>query len=447
MPEHRSRSRGTAGPHMKTVHDAVHGSLDIGGVFLELLDSTEFQRLHGVHQLGLASLVFPGANHTRLEHSLGVWHIGTRMAEETGTADGKDEIAAACLLHDIGHPPYSHTLECIFHDVFGIGHEEMSQRIITGESNIVQEDEYLHDRIPIPEILKAAGLDPRDVAGFVAGEPGIRPERILERFTNKKINKDKKRAHLGQLLNGAFDADQLDYLLRDAHHTGVAYGVIDLSRIVRTVAFKDGRLVVLKSGLVALESVIVARALMYSSVYFHRTARIAEMMLARAVERINNLKELNLHKMVDSELIQHLTGAGGFQKDIALRLKYRRLFKKAYSISAIGLPDERKEKLSELKESRYRREVEEDIARHAKVPEGYVIVDLPSSEDYFSKSSMKKADIMIFDEESAKIQPLSKHSPLARALDLRVVPEWALMVSTDGKLRSEVSRAAKLLLP
>ena len=77
MHEKRCRTAAPAGPQRKTVHDAVHGSLDIGGVFLELLDSPEFQRLHGIHQLGLAHLVFPGANHTRLEHSLGVWHIGT----------------------------------------------------------------------------------------------------------------------------------------------------------------------------------------------------------------------------------------------------------------------------------------------------------------------------------------------------------------------------------
>jgi HD superfamily phosphohydrolase len=446
MPEKRGPTGAGAGQQRKTVHDAVHGSLDIGGVFLKLLDSPELQRLHGIHQLGLAHLVFPGANHTRLEHSLGVWHIGTRMTEQMGIGENQDEIAAACLLHDVGHAPYSHTLEYLLHDVLGTDHMEITRSIITGKYDILGPEAQPPGRQRIPEILDDAGLDPRMVAGCVAGEEGLRPDSVLERFGPKTSSKPKHGVHLGQLLHGALDADQLDYLLRDAHYTGVAYGVIDLPRLLRTVAFHEGRLVVHKSGLAAVESMLVARALMYSSVYFHRTVRICEMMLARAVERMERLGELDLPRMTDCELAHHLACAGKYQRDIALRLKYRRLFKRAFSVPVQGLDEERAAGLARLDEPAVRRAVEDEIARRAGVEEGYVIVDLPSKEILLSEPRMHMTDVLILDEERGKLQPLSKHSPLARALQFRQVPDWAVMVSTDARARSKVAEAAKRVL-
>jgi HD superfamily phosphohydrolase len=446
MPEKRHRNGAPADAPRKTVHDPVHGSLDIGGVFLELLDSPELQRLHGIHQLGLAELVFPGANHTRLEHSLGVWHIGTMMAEHMGIREGRDELSAACFLHDVGHAPYSHTLEYILQDVLGTDHMELTRSIITGKYDVLGPYESMRDRRRIPEILEDSGLDVAQVAGYVAGEPGLRPDSVLEQFAPKGQKQPGGFAHLGQLLHGALDADQLDYLLRDAHYTGVAYGVIDLSRLLGTMAFHDGRLVVHKSGLVAVESMLVARALMYSSVYFHRTVRICEMMLARAVERMEGLGGLDLPRMTDCELMHHLAGAGKYQRDIALRLKYRRLFKRAYSLPASGLDEDRAAGLARLDDPTVRQSVEDEIARRAGVEEGYVIVDLPSKEVILSEPRMHKTDVLILDEERGKLQPLSKHSPLARALQFRRVPDWAVMVSTDAGMRSKVAAAAKRVL-
>jgi hypothetical protein len=430
----------------KTVHDAVHGSLDIGGVFLELLDSAEFQRLHGIHQLGLAKLVFPGANHTRLEHSLGVWHIGTRMAEETGIDEGRDEIAAACFLHDVGHPPFSHTLESILHAALGIDHEEITRRIITGRYDILRDGERLPARKRLPAILEDAALDPKVVAGYVSAGQSSRPDSVLERFAPGTRGRTEDRAYLAQILHGALDADQLDYLLRDARYTGVAYGVVDLARLLRTMVFHDRRLVVLKNGLAAVESMLVARALMYSSVYFHKTVRIGEMMMARAVERMDNLRELDLPRMVDSELLGHLSSAGGFQRDIALRIKYRRLFKKALAIPAAGIEEERAARLSGLEDPALRRSVEDEIARRSGVEEGYVIVDMPAKEVLLSEPRMRQTDVLILDEERRSLQPLSKHSPLARALQHRLVPDWAVMVSTDARHRSKVAEAARRVL-
>ncbi len=430
----------------KTVHDAVHGSLDIGGVFLEFLDSAELQRLHGIHQLGLANLVFPGANHTRLEHSLGVWHIGTALARALGVEEGADEIAAACFLHDVGHPPFSHTLEYILHGRLGMDHEEITRRIITGRYDILHEGEKLPGRRRLVSVLEDAGLDPKVVARYISASTGSRPDSVLERFAPGSRGRTDDRSHLGQILHGALDADQLDYLLRDARYTGVAYGVVDLPRLLRTVALHDGRLVVRKRGLPAVESMLVARALMYSSVYFHKTVRIGEMMMARAVERMDGLEGLDLPRMVDSELLSALALSGKYQRDIALRLKYRRLFKKAYSLPAAGLDEDVAAGLARLEDPAVRRSVEDEIGRKAGVEEGYVIVDMPRREVLFSEPRMHQTDVLILDDERRRLQPLSRHSPLARALQNRPVPDWAVMVSTEARHRSKVAEAARRVL-
>jgi len=430
----------------KSVHDAVHGSLDIGGVFLELMDSAELQRLHGIHQLGLAKLVFPGANHTRLEHSLGVWHIGSTLARTMGVGEGADEIAAACFLHDVGHQPFSHTLEYILHSRLGIDHEEITRRIITGRYDILRDGERLPGRKGVVSILEDAGLDPKRVARFVSASSDARPDGALERFAPGSRGRTDERAHLGQILHGALDADQLDYLLRDARYTGVAYGVVDLPRLLRTMVMHEGRLVVQKRGLAAVESMLVARALMYSSVYFHKTVRIGEMMMARAVERMDDLEELDLPRMVDYELLTQLASSGKFQKDIALRLKYRRLFKKAHSVPVAGLDEGTAVRLAKLEDPAHRRSIEDEIARRAGVDEGYVIVDMPTREVLLSEPRVRKTDVLILDEERKRLQPLSKHSPLARALQNRLVPDWAVMVSTEGRFRSKVAEAARRVL-
>jgi HD superfamily phosphohydrolase len=429
----------------KTVHDAVHGNLLLGGMFLELMDSPELQRLHGIHQLGLANLVFPGANHSRLEHSLGVWAAGSRMAQAMGIVKEHDEIAAACLLHDTGHAPFSHTLESICHEVYGIDHMDITKSIITGKFDMLRKGEHLDGRRSIPEILKEHGLDPKAVASLVTGEPAQRPDTVLDNFSSTK-KKGPARDHLSQILHSALDADQIDYLLRDARYTGVAYGVIDFPRLLQTMRLHDGRLVVEKGGLPAVESMLVARGLMYTSVYYHKTARIAEMMLARAVERMEDLRDLDLMRMVDYELMDALARDGQLQRDTALRLKYRKLFKKVFSLPVQGLDEGKARELARLAEPKYRRSFEDELARRAGVPEGHVIVDMPSAEVLLSEPRMHKTDVLILDAETGRLQPLSKHSTLARALQLRVVPDWAVMVSAEARQRESVSKAAKRVL-
>ncbi len=425
----------------KTIHDPIHGSIKVEGMLLDLLETPEVQKLHGIHQLGLAYLVFPGANHTRLEHSLGVCHFARRMAEELNLPpEERLTVQAAGLLHDLGHGPYSHTLEHVLHSKLGIDHMELTKDIITGKHDSIREYEGARHRIH--EILQKGGLDPQKVADLVTGEGN--EEHNLEMYNGAEP--DPKR-YLGQIIHSPIDADQIDYLLRDAHYTGVAAGTIDKYRLLQTLVIHNGDLVISKGGVNALEGMLVARALMYSTVYFHKTVRIVEGMLARAVERIKETKVLELQGMIDSELWAAMYAMGGMQKEAILRIKYRNLFKKAFAIMVKDIKDMdegSRQRLASLDTDAKRRQAEDEICKKAKVPEGYVILDLPKKELFLSEPRIHKTDVKIL--ENKKLRPLSKYSPLARSLQLRNVPDWALMVSTDRKYREQVAKAAKRVL-
>jgi len=427
----------------KTIHDPIHGSIKMEGFLLALLETPEVQKLHGIHQLGLAYLVFPGAHHTRLEHSLGVCHFAKRMSEELNLP--KEErltVQAAGLLHDLGHGPYSHTLEHVLHMKLGIDHMELTKDIITGKHDSIKDLKEGRERIH--EILENAGLDPKKVASLVTGDDGKDNENNIELFSKEK--RDEKK-YLAQIIHSPIDADQIDYLLRDSHYTGVAAGTIDNHRLLQTLALHNGELVITKGGINALEGMLVARALMYSTVYFHKTVRIAEGMLARAVERIEKDRMLEFQSMIDSEFWSEMYSLGGFQRETILRIKYRNLFKKAFAIMVKDIKEmdeASRERLASLDNDKKRRQAEDEICKKAKIPEGYVVLDLPKKELFLSEPRIHKTDVKIL--ENKKLRPLSKYSPLARSLQLRTVPDWALMVSTDKKYKEQVAKAAKRVL-
>jgi HD superfamily phosphohydrolase len=430
----------------KIVHDSVHGGIRLEGVLLSLLEAPELQRLHSVHQLGLAYLVYPGANHTRFEHSLGTFSVSRRMCESL-QLDGDEArvIECAALLHDVGHLPYSHTLEFVLHDQFGIDHAEISRRLIRGQETILSDsDKMILGRVKtIPEILESAGVDPKEVASLLEGGPG-------DLLTQRTLTRDKGQAYFNsrryrsQIISGPVDADQLDYLKRDSHYTGVAYGVIDLHRLFETIEVFNGDLVVDRSGLSAIEGMLVARALMFSSVYMHKTVRISELMLAKAVEQLDPDEINALHRLTDSSLLAHLDSKKGYFEETATLIKYRRLFKKAFAVPASDVPDDGWDRIDRLGEVSKRRSAEEDIARRAGVMPGHVIIDVPSSELSISEPRLSLTDVRILDK--GKIKLLPKISSIAASLQSRKVYESALMVACPARDKEKVAKAAERVL-
>ncbi|MCK4265718.1 MAG: HD domain-containing protein, partial [Thermoplasmata archaeon] len=264
------------------IHDTVHGSIALDPCASELLGSPEVQRLTGIKQLALAYLVFPGANHTRLEHSIGTYHVACRVAQALGLdADETKLVTSAALLHDLGHGPYSHTLEQVLLDMEGINHMELTRDVIVGDSRMVQEVEGLNSCRRIHSILGDHGVDPETVGKLVCGTYAGNEKEDM--FVHNGQGFFNERLYLEHLIHGPIDCDQIDYLLRDSHYTGVAHGTIDLARLLHTLTIHNNDLVVKEKGVSAVEGMLVARSLMYSSVYFHKTVRIAEIMLAKTV--------------------------------------------------------------------------------------------------------------------------------------------------------------------
>ncbi len=418
----------------KTIQDTVHGSVKFSDPFLELINCPEMQRLRGVKQLGLTNLVFPGANHTRLEHSIGAYHVAEKMAQQLDLVEEEMEtVKAAALLHDIGHAPFSHTLEFILEDQYGKDHMDITQELIRGEKKIEE-----REHPTIPEILRDHGIDPEEVADLIKEKPDH--VKLTDFNVHEGQGYFSEEKYMYQMIHGSLDVDQLDYLLRDSHYTGAAHGVIDIERLIQTVEIHNGDLVISKGGISAVEGMLVARGLMYSSVYFHKTARIAELMLAKAVDDLKSLPD-RLFKMNDGEFLAFLERQGGFQEEIVERLKYRDLYKRCLSLdeeeisNCEGIDLEEIGKLSEI------RKLEKRIASRKRIDENKVLVDVPYEEIRLSEPRLTKTGIKVLDE--GKLYPLSKYSPLAKALQKRPTQPWMIMVSCPSDVRNEMEEAAR----
>ncbi len=239
----------------KIFNDPVYGFVSIpDGLIFDIIEHPYFQRLRRVKQLGLTHLVYPGALHTRFQHSLGAMHImqqAVNVLRSKGHHISSEECEAvmlAILMHDLGHAPYSHTLEkTIAH---GISHEALS-KIFMRKLN----DEF-----------------------------GGRLEMAIAVFENRYHRK-----FLHQLVSGQLDMDRIDYLKRDSFFTGVSEGTISDERLITMLEVVDDKLVVEAKGIYSVEKFIIARRLMYWQVYLHKTVLSAEFMLMNVLKRARQL--------------------------------------------------------------------------------------------------------------------------------------------------------------
>lgn len=287
-------------PKVPTViRDPVHDVIpfepsDQDRLLLALINTREFQRLRRVKQLGMAEMVFPGANHSRFAHSIGVMHNARRFVEavvKSGAPLDPDQqmaVAAAALLHDVGHGPFSHAFEKVTRDK----HEGRTREII------------LSDATEVNATLK--GVDPelpKRIANFFDVEEDADEENAdvgaeKDAEGNAAIPEDNGNAippFASQIISSQLDADRTDFLLRDSHATGTDYGRFDLNWLVRSLKYievkKVGKIVVGLKGQSSVEQYIFARRNMYLRCYFHKTCRAAEVMLRHIFERFRNLIE------------------------------------------------------------------------------------------------------------------------------------------------------------
>ena len=155
----------------KTIRDPIHGDIKLKDLFLDLIEAPEIQRLYNIKQLGFAHLVFPGAHHTRLEHSLGAYHMASDAAEKLNLKkDEKVIVACASLLHDIGHGPFSHTLEFILRDTLNVDHVDLTEKLILGEHAIFdnKEKEFIGS-LSVFDILNKYSIDQKQIVRIIRG--------------------------------------------------------------------------------------------------------------------------------------------------------------------------------------------------------------------------------------------------------------------------------------
>lgn len=412
----------------KSIFDPVHGIIGVDGTALPLIGHPAFQRLWGIRQTGFAHLVFPGANHTRLEHSLGVYWVTRQMATRLGLP--KEEalrVSLGGLLHDLGHGPFSHTLDPSFHEVLGFGHERISRAWITGESleGIVSME--AGSGRTISETLDRSGVSPRSVADLVDPAPGREAQPALR-----------------SMLHGAIDADRIDYLQRDAHYTGVAHGTIDAARLLDTVQERQGRLVFAEKGRNAVEGFLVGRALMYSSVYFHKTVRSAEVMAQSALERLPDYPEIprSVFGMTDGEFFAYLTSASSRSAEIVRRFRSRQLFKRALAWREVpaGLgPSARRL----VQRPANRRHVEDILADRLGVPPGTVLLDLAGLVSRSMTGDWAEVGLL----GGRRVTYPFRSPSVWRDLALRPPSAWQLAVYVPPDRRADAERRLGRLLP
>jgi len=414
-------------PEKKIIRDPIHGDITLEGMFIELLESPEIQRLYNIKQLGLAHLVFPGAHHTRLEHSLGVHQVATKAASLLKLDDDEKKIlSCSSMLHDIGHGPFSHTLESIIRNTLDVDHVDLTEELILGKYDISEYEEKQFINTPtVSDVLKNYGMNLNEIIDVIRG----------------KIDKNK---YLSLLLNSPIDVDQLDYLLRDAYYTGVAYGMIDIERFLQTLIIFNNQLLVEKKGIGVIENILMARTLMYSSIYFHKTVRIAELMLSKAIELIPDLDPFYFFKMTDAELLNYLKKSGIFQLEIGTRLKYRKLFKQAYAVNSSTLDDSYSNVIKKLEDPIFRREKEIEIENKLNISKGHVIIDVPNPELHLAEPRIDQTNISILDDNLIKC--FDDLSPVAKAIKLKSIPDWDMMIIADDKHREIVLKNAERVL-
>jgi HD superfamily phosphohydrolase len=245
------------------VHDVIAFRLErpIDRLLFNLVNAAEFQRLRRIRQLGMASLAYPGADHSRYSHSLGVMETARKILDQLSRsfyidAERQTVCLAAALLHDLGHGPFSH----VFERVSGSHHEDVTQRIILDPKTEVNRALVEHDR----EL-------PRLVVDLMRCHP--------------------KRTFICDILSSQLDADRLDYLLRDNHMTGSRYGDYDLGWLLHALTIDEtsDRLAVTWKGVSAVEAYLQSRYHMYRNVYFHKVVRSAEGMVKLALQRAKRL--------------------------------------------------------------------------------------------------------------------------------------------------------------
>jgi uncharacterized protein len=366
------------------ITDPIHRYIRFTDVEREVLDTSAFQRLRRIKQLSGAHLVYPCAQHSRFEHSLGTMHIAgyaaeTLLAKGYLSKDSIQELRLAALLHDIGHGPFSHLFEEILDAKCKQSHEDLGKKIII--------------KTEISDILKKHGYSSNGICKLSFGESKVK-------FFN-------------EIIVGALSADIMDYLPRDGLFTGAEYGKIDYHRLISSFeVVSNAHLAINRSALYSFESMLISRYEMFKAVYFHKTVRSAEVMLLHSMRLANeqlNLTDTSLNNylnLTDDSTLEKIQSLNANEDAVRLITDYRnrRLLKCVYE-KFLHKHDERYKKM----DARALDDLASQIAESARVEENSVFVDASRTSSMPLTPTKKEiCSILLVDRERAYETPISE---------------------------------------
>ena len=408
------------------IKDPIYGYVYITEKEKAVIDSYPVQRLRRLRQLAGAEYVYPGANHTRFEHSVGVMHLSGKVLENPNISQhiSKDEaeiVKIAALLHDVGHGPFSHIFEHLLIKKLGKTHEDLTVWII---KNSELKDE-----------LSKLGYSVDEIADLAVG---------------RHPSRDK--AFLNQIISSSIDVDKMDFIVRDTYHTGAGYGFVDVFRLIHTFDVLDGNLAVDIGALSTLESFIIARVESFKSIYFHRVGRAAQIMLAMALEKADEELGLTGFRNPDEYLamddytvwtmLRNCTKSSG----IIRNMERRRMLKCAYE-QTFYVKDKIISNIFSAEE--FRNQLTEKIALKANVDPELVVIDVPTvpSVPYYHHSIfMEPMEIPIVRKTYEGRVELRRLSEISNIFEVLKGFINILRVYTDENLRGKVGEAASEVL-
>lgn len=353
------------------IRDPIHGFIYREPHEQEIVDSTTFQRLRRLKQLALANLVYPGANHTRFDHSLGAFHVAGRLAQRFKLDSSEQRlIRLAALLHDIGHAPFSHVSEPIL-------------RKHSGDKIALKPKQQVHELISAQIILEDPAL-----SGLILESDRHKIVRLLGGEFGYTLLKD--------IVSGPIDVDKQDYLLRDSYFCGVKYGLFDIERLLNSLTIHDDSedrfLAISKDGIHVLEQFVLAKYYMTTQVYRHRIRLITDEMIGRAIslgidhDGIGWLKKLYSYDGSIEFINEYLTWSDDrltikileeapdtYVRSIFQRLAERKLLKCILDVTAKDFTDAQSRMLIFADDNNFKDDLERMIAERWKLDPNLVI--------------------------------------------------------------------------
>lgn len=401
--------------------DPIHDFIRIYEPEIDVIDTPVFQRLRRIRQLAGAHLVYPSAQHSRFEHSLGVMHIAGQAAEvlkDKGFLNSDDvaNLRLGGLLHDVGHGPFSHLFEEVLQKKKKITHEEIGKKLIL--------------QTEIGDFISQSGFDKKFLTQLAFG--------------------NSKHQFMNEIISGGLSADMMDYLPRDGYFTGAEHAKIDFKRIVQSLGVYEKKLSLDKSSLYSFESMMISRYQMFKAVYFHKTVRSAEVMLLESMSLADDELEFSSYDLdkyiqltdefVISKLIalppksHDLKRASKLAKDYQNRRLLKCVFEKILT---------RKEKIG-IKPSKIKKE----ISKKSKVDESEIFIDMSTTPTIPLTPSKKESQSIILTSKKGSMQKEGYELPISEIPLVYAISGFMnmLRVYATEKNRKKVEIAAQAIL-